>query len=478
MGPGEMSRQSTRRPNKRVAVKSAPSAVADSNHPAQSQSSGNPKRIASRRLVFLVFTACTLLVIGLVTDSPAKVCHAFATRAIHQFDDQKALLWIERARMVSSQNETTELLAARVARSRGDLSEAAECLKRAQRFGANRDDIRLEQLLGSAQTGSLDGIEAELVGQLQNPRNDGAEISLAYANGLAMATRFEDAFSVLEAWGDDYPDDPRAPYRSGRLREHLEQWEEAEADYRRALARRADFYPASYALGRVLLTGRRVDEAAEAFRACLAMPQPQAAQIELAACYRAKGDPEKARQALREVLASDYETILESYRAVQDIPDYFEAAVSLGDLEAEAGNSTQAVEWFKLAIDKNPRDLTARYGMALALRELGRTEEAQKEFDHVLEVRKALERANPLRDRIATRRDDLEARLELGELLLEYESEKMGLFWIRSVFTYDRMYAPAHRALAKYFRGLPGKSSDNLALAQYHEQAASENTQQ
>jgi len=402
--------------------------------------------------------------------------HLQAERAIDRFDYAAAMTWLDRSRVLANRNAETELLAARVARRQGSTDAFQQYLQQARRLGADEDKVRLEELLAIAQTGAMERCEEELIAYMVMPGAETDEISDAYSNGLAAASRFEDAMSVLSAWALDYPDDPRPPYRTGRLLEHQEQWDESEAAYRLALQRNAEFYPARFALGRVLLTGRRVDEAAVAFRDCLTMPNPLSAQIELAACYRAKGDPEMAKQILREVLASDYETILASYQAVEDIPDYFEAAVQLGDLEAEAGNSTEAVKWFRLALDKNSRDLTARYGMALALRAMGRTEDAEKEFAYVLEVRKALEKANPLRNRIASRRDDLEARLELGELLLQYESEKMGLFWIRSIFTYDSKYAPAHQVLAKHYRGLFDKSSSNDALAQFHERAAAENT--
>jgi tetratricopeptide (TPR) repeat protein len=129
-----------------------------------------------------------------------------------------------------------------------------------------------------------------------------------------------------------------------------------------------------------------------------------------------------------------------------------------------------------LAIEKNPRDTTARYGLGLVLRQIDRTEEAEAEFARVQEVRNALERAVPLRDRIKSDPTDLDARLQLGELLLEHESEKMGIFWLRSVFTYDPNHSAAHKVLAEYYRSQSG--SAHKAMADFHTRAASKQSEE
>ena len=432
--------------------------------------------VSSRRHRGVILIGISLLAIlaFVASDGPVRIAHVMARGAIQNFDLVSAQHWVERARRVSSRNPETELIAARIARRQGDLDEAADLLRQAEQWGADRRDVRLEELLALAQTGNLDPIESELATRLAEPGAPTDEISDAYANGLAVASRFEDAASLLAAWRDDYPDDPRPHYRLGRLHEHFERWEAAEAAHREALRINDDFHPARYRLGRVLTMQRRLDEAESEFRKSLEVSNPLAAKVELAASLRGLGRADEARDLLRDVLAHPRESIDASYRAFGENPGHFSAAAMLGDLESESGNPDEAMQWLQLALDDNPRDLTARYSMAMTLRQLGRNDEAEAEFERVRVARAALERINPLRDRVSTRPDDLEARLELGEILLEHESQKMGLFWIRSILGYAPNHAGAHQALARYYRQRQVDDPQYAALASQHERAAND----
>lgn len=431
----------------------------------------------ARRYRGVILIGVTLLAVlaFVASDSPARVAHAMARAALQRLDLVSAQQWVERARLVSSRNAATELLAARIARRQGDFEAASTLLRQAEQWGADRRDVRLEELLALAQTGNLDQIESELATRLSEPGAPTDEISDAYANGLAFLSRFEDASSLLSAWRDDYPDDPRPRYRLGRLHEHFERWERAESAHLQAVEVADDFLPAWYRLGRVYTMLRRLDEALAAFEKCRQnAANPLAAEVELAATHRALGDTQRARELLQDVLQNPREAIDASYRDFGENPADFPAAALLGDLESEAGNLDEALKWLRLALNDNPRDLSARYSRAVTLRELGRDQEAEAEFTRVQVARAALERINPLRDRVATRPDDLEARLELGEILLEHESQKMGLFWIRSILGYAPDHAGAHQALARYYRQRQAEDPQYAALASQHERAAND----
>lgn len=217
---------------------------------------------------------------------------------------------------------------------------------------------------------------------------------------------------------------------------------------------------------------RKMEEAREQFEFCSDMSRPEAPMTSMAICYRSLGDADKAKALLEEVLKSTPEQIAESYDSLEESPEYFEAASNLGDLEAEVGNHDAAEKWLRMAIDKNSRDLQSRYSLAVNLRELGRIEEAQREFDFVAESRKALEQVNPLRNQIVENPSDPALRVKLGEVLLKYESERNGRFWINSAFSIDPNYRPAHEALAKHYAELGQKDPNMRALAEYHARAA------
>lgn len=417
----------------------------------------------------LLLVAGSLILLAFAVDAPAEVCQVFARKSLSRFDYDSAETWLRRAAYVSSRNPTTELLAARVCRRQGRLDEMTQHLSRALLVGGDAKLIELEESLALAQTGGLAAVEQELVTALKEGWGDTDEISDAYANGLAANSQFGRAATVLDAWRIDHPNDPRPDYRLGRLHEYLELWKEAEAAYRKSISRNPKYFPAHYRLGRVLFNGRRIEEAEAAFSACLEMPSPQAAEVQVAMCARALGDLDRARELLRQVVRQERAAITASYQAVEENPEHFEAAAQLGDIESELGNLQEALHWLELALAENPRDLTARYSLAVTLRELGRGDEAESEFERIQVARTALERANPLRDRIAGQPDDLAARLELGELLMEHESQRMARFWLQSILTYDPDHATAHAALAKHYRQLSERSPQYAPLATYHE---------
>lgn len=452
-----------------------------SNEPAHNLSADDahaaavrPEPRRNRFLGWLLGLAGILLLAAFAFDLPAKVCQHFARRAITDFDYPTAQRWIGYASAVSSGNAENEFLAARICRREGRLDEMTRHLTRAKTLGGDYRQAQIEEALALAQSGDLTRVEPQLLDWLKEGVGDADEISDAYANGLAANSRFEQSASVLDAWRADYPKDPRPDYRLGRLHEYLEHWTEAEQAYRQSISLNPNYFAAHYRLGRVLFLGRRVEEAIAAFSECLPMPRPQAAQVQIAACYRSLADQEKAAELLREVLAHDRKTIALSYQDVDESPETFEAAATLGDIESEAGNHDEAFKWLSMAIAENPRDLAARYSLAVTLRALGKNAESEAEFEKVRISRAALERANPLRDRIKREPKDLQARAELGTLLLEHESQRMGRFWLQSILPYDPRNQVAHAGLAKSYSELAEKSPQFKPLAQYHQRAAAE----
>ena len=425
-------------------------------------------------LGWLIALGAILLLLVFALDVPAKSCQHFARKAIMAFDYEGAERWIARATSVSPQNADNELLAARVCRRQGQLDEMSKHLTRANVLGGDRRASKIEEALALAQSGDLTAVEPQLIAWLKEGAGDADEISDAYANGLAANSRFEQSATVLQAWRTDYPTDPRPDYRMGRLREYLEEWDEAERAYREAIRLNPNYFAAHYRLGRVLLLGRRIEEAINSFGECLKMQRPQAAQVQLAGCYRALADQEQAAKLLREVLTHDRKTIALSYQDVDENPETFDAAAWLGDIESEGGNHDEAFKWLSMALAENPRDLAARYSLAVTLRALGKDAEAEGEFEKVRLSRAALERANPLRDRIKRNPKDLEARAELGTLLLEHESQRMGRFWLQSILPFESRHQVAHAGLAKSYSELAERSPQFKPLAQYHQRAAAE----
>jgi Tfp pilus assembly protein PilF len=278
--------------------------------------------------------------------------------------------------------------------------------------------------------------------------------------------------SVLEAWRQDFPQDPRPDHRIGRIQEHQQSYGDAETSYRRSLARDRSFFPARYSLGRVLLHQRKVEEAAEQFRECLATPSPLAAKVELAIALKTLGKADEARPLFQQVLLESPDDLLASYATFEEKPEGFRAAAEYGKLEADAGNFAAAEPWLVAALEANPLDLLTRYALAVTLRGLGKKQAAEQEFAKVGTARKAMDAAGTLSARIKRDPRDFEARLELGKLVLEHESERTGLYWISSVFTFDPHNRPAHEFLAQYYAQRAKEDPAFAQMSAYHVQQA------
>jgi tetratricopeptide (TPR) repeat protein len=444
------------------------------NAPADMSASPESGQKAFRRqriwalLVSLLMLLVFLWYVGGLAGFPRMMVY----HSLGKQDFDRARWWTSTAESLSYHDPANALLAARIARLQGDAERWRQALARAKVWGANPSQLRLEQLLLQAQSGQIEGIEAELMQALGVAGGEGAEISEAYANGLASLGRFAEALQLLEAWRTDFPEDPRPDHRIGRIQEHQQRYDEAEASYRRSIARDADYFPGHYSLGRVLMHQRRTEEAARHFHVCLRMPAPEAAQVELAVALKAMGKADEARPLFQQALAAGSLRIQDSYSALEEKPEGFRAAAEYGKLESDAGNFAAAEPWLAAALSENPLDLMTRYSLAVSLRGLGKKKEADEQFAKVGAARSAMGAAGALNARIQRDPRDLEARLRLGKLILEHESERAGLYWIRSIFSFEPDYRPAHEFLAEYFAKRSDTDQASAPLARYHRQRA------
>lgn len=427
---------------------------------------------SSKRVYILLLLLLAMLMVAWFAGAPSRLVTSYAQGALSRFDLDAAESWLDAADSYLPSDPARELLQARIARKKSNYVSMDKHLAKAKLLGADATVIQIEEAMAAAQSGALELVEVQLFKWLESGVGDIDEMSDAYANGLAANSRFETLDQVLEAWQRDYPTDPRPDYRRGRVHEYFQQWQQAEETYKKSLSCNSGFYPSRYRLGRVLILQRKMEDAQREFRLCTDMQRPEAAKTSLAICYRSLGRADEAKALLEDVLKSTPEQIAASYDALEESPEYFEAASNLGDLESEVGNYAEAEKWLRLALEKNDRDLQSRYALAVTLRELGRVEEAQKEFEFVTESRKALEQVNPLRNQIIENPQDPAFRVKLGELLLKYESERNGRFWISSAFSIDPNYRPAHEALAKHYQEQSNSDAKMKALADYHSQAA------
>lgn len=382
---------------------------------------------------FIFLVLATLWFLG----SPAYFTNHLASKAVSRLDAFAAEYWLGWSNSFAPDHADTRLIQARIARRRGDLAEMEEHLRVARRTANREGRVTRERMLAEAQQGKLTAIEPQLNQWLFEQNPDAAEICDAYVNGLFVASRLEMAERVLDAWQSDFPQDPRPYYRRGRLYQHFDRLADAEGAFRNAITLKPDYYSALYNLGRVLNEQKRSTDAIPIYEACMQMPNPLAVRVAKAQALVATGKTDAAEELLRDVLRADVKEIIDSYRSVDDTPELFTAASELGNLLLNAGIYDEAFDLLQTALDFNSRDTNARYSRAMALRGLGKIDESEQELQVVQAAREKLAKVNQLRNLINRDPNNTEARLELGELLFRYESQRNGLFWLRSVFSYD-----------------------------------------
>ncbi len=431
--------------------------------PLQSLGRSRLRRTAVLTVAFAVLATCFLWLGG-----ASRLINSFASSSIARHDFEVADSWLRFGSQIGCTSGESHFLSARIARHRGDFKTMSDELAVASRQGCANERVELERQLSQAQSGKLDEVEKALSENLSKGIGDLAEICEAYANGLSMASRFNDALSILEAWHRDLPNDPVPIYRIGRIQEHLILVDDAKASYRSAIELQENYYPALYSLARLLLDENNSEEAASLFERCLTMPNPAAASVGLALCIAKTDQLDRAKKLLYEVVALGSLTIQKSYAAVGEPMERFTAAAELGKLLVSESEFDEGLRLVELALSFNSRDQSARYVRAMALRGLNRNDEASEEIKKVEEVKNAFQKVNSLRNQIGRDPNACGLRVELGKLLMEYESERNGLFWLQSAIAQNPECAEAHLALAEYYESHWQESVDFAPLARSH----------
>lgn len=432
-----------------------------------SQDSGSRGRFW-RPIGLLVLLTC-LLVAFLWAGGATGFANSMAKSAIGSKRLEAGEWWLGVSKFFSSTDAYTDFLQGRIDRKRGEYDAMMGHLKSALKKGFPPIRLDREQALASASLGQMTpDIEERLMRWLDEPDADFAEIVDSYANGLTAVSRFDDAMELLQTWQSTDPLDPVANYRIARIHEHLSQPEDAEANYRKAIAKDPRYLKAHYNLGRVLLDQRRSDEALTCFQKCAKGGSALAAKTGMAQCYKTLGENEVARGLLQEVMSSSYEDLQKSYQAVDETPARYVAASELGCLETELGDFPEARKHLELALKEFPLDSIARYSYAVTLRGLGMQKEADENFAITRASRAALDQVAGYQGKLRNDSQDTESRLAVGKIILENESERVGLFWLQSVFSYDPKNSDAHEAIANYFENKKVRTPEDDKRAAYH----------
>jgi len=183
----------------------------------------------------------------------------------------------------------------------------------------------------------------------------------------------------------------------------------------RALELQADYVSALVGRGRALQGLERDDEAVGAFQSALALDpslNDLPRQIAVLQFRSAERGIAQARQAAR---SGNVEQARQLYgRALEASPESAFLYRELGALERQAGRLELALELFRRAVSIDTADAVSLQQIAEILEQQGQLDEALKAYDAALRIEPA--------PAVATRRDALNARIELSRLPEEYRA--------------------------------------------------------
>lgn len=434
-----------------------------------------------RWLLCGVVLAAVLVLLTMGRTAAVSVIHWRARVNLASREPERALDWLRFGARLDPTDGETLFLRARANRKLGRMDKVRDLLAAAWKAGYDPRRIDREQWFAAAQTGSVKDLERHLSQLFVESGDDVAEACEAYVNGCILNYRFDEARTILGLWESDFPRDPLPHFMRARVLEHLNQWDEAEAEYHRTLELQPRHAAAAYGLARLAMMNKKTEEALQYYRQCESDSQHKGpAQVGIAHCLRLLNRPREARVILQDVLTRPTDELETAFRQVGEPAEraHTAAQVELGLLELAEKNYEQAVEWLRPAVAADPFNWRSRYELAMALRGLGRRSEAEAEFARVNQTKAALDRLDDAMDDLRADPKSADLRFTIGEIFLKHISENQGLVWLQGALYFDPTHAPTHRLLAEYYERNADQDPRFAAAARQHRQLAEKGSRQ
>jgi Tfp pilus assembly protein PilF len=358
--------------------------------------------------------------------------------ALQALDFDRAQRHLDWSLTVWPWDGATRLLAAQVARRRGDLEGAKRRLDVCE-LGGMTPATALERAMLRAQQGELADVEQALEERYQQGGPEADLILEALARGSLAVEKWEEVVRWADALVQRRPDYYPALLWRGRGWEGMKQTANARADYEQLFARHPEVDEARLRLADLLQRLGWPTEAAGHFEAVQAR-QPENADVllGLARCRYDLHDRAEAERLLDRLLAL--------------WPGHVAGLTERGRLALHGGRAAEAEHWLCRAVEAAPKDRDANHLLAVCLRNQGRAAEAEPYLARVRQLESDVARAEWLAERVRQAPNDAALRCEIGMLLLRAGRDVQGVGWLRTALEADPGHAASRLALAEYQR--------------------------
>ena len=231
--------------------------------------------------------------------------------------------------------------------------------------------------------------------------------------------------------------------------------DQAVADFRRAVEVDADNEDAAMRLTELLVQAHQPAEALPHLQYLLkALPDDPRVLTRIARCRADMGQAEEAKRILDGVLAR--------------YPYFSDALDQRGSIAMQDGDLTAAEGWLREAAGRDLGSTEARYHLYRCLVAEGKDAEAKAEQARLDALEADLKEIHELiTGKMQRSPNDPALRTHAGVIALQAGVPEDGVRWLESALEIDPHYAPAHQALAEYYKqiGDRARSAQHLSEA-------------
>jgi tetratricopeptide (TPR) repeat protein len=353
--------------------------------------------------------------------------------------------------------ESSNVLAARIARLRGNYSEAERALNRCGASAEMSAPVQLEWLLLRCQRGAVDELGPRLLALVDRDHAESAAILEALAGVYMRQTRYHEALSCLDRWVERDPDSVRARHWRGWVSNQIDHRAGAIRDYEHLLELQPNRADVRQHLAEILVdSSRHGDALPHLERLHDEQPDNPEVGVLLARSWMLLGRTDEARTLFDSVLALH--------------PNHFEGLLHRGNLELNTGRFSAAERFLRQAVAQKPFSAEAHYALYRSLQSRpNQQREALKQrqrWEQVAATQARLRRL--LRTELAANPNDPALAREAGELLLRIGEDQRGLFWLHRALRLKPDHADTLRALIAYYE----RTNHPDKVAEYRRQLA------